>query len=121
MAPVTERMQNLFTEMSEDVNPLHLDRDFAYGGYKDRLVYGMCTASLYSTLVGVYLPGERCLFHECDVHFCAPAYIGDVLTVRGSVKEIDPQFSRVVLKAELRNQDGVKVSRARLAVGVRDI
>ena len=80
---------------------------FLGGGDKDRMVYGMYTASLYSMLVGVYLPGERRLFHECDIHFCAPVYIGDVLTVRGSVKEIDPRFSRIVLKAEIRNQDEV--------------
>lgn len=93
---------------------------FAGGGYKDRLVYGMCTASLYSTLVGVYLPGERCLFHRCEVEWPAPVYIGDRLTVTGTVREIDVPFRRIILKAEMRNQNGVKVSRARLVVGIRE-
>jgi enoyl-coA hydratase, R-specific len=118
---ITEDMQRSFTNMSGDVNPMHLDRNECLaGGYRDCLVYGMCTASFYSTLVGVYLPGEKCLFHRCEVEWPAPVYIGDTLTVTGTVKEVDSQFRRIVIKAEMRNQDKVKVSRAKLTVGVRE-
>ena len=118
---VTEKVQAMFTELSGDVNPMHLDKDMCImGGYKDQLVYGMATASYYSTLVGVYLPGEKCLFHKCEVEWPAPVYIGDTLTVTGVVKEIDEQFRRIHIKAFIRNQDGVKVSRAKLIVGVRE-
>lgn len=65
---ITESAQNMFTEISGDINPMHLNKDVCIlGGYRDKLVYGMATASYYSTLVGVYLPGEKCLFHRCDV------------------------------------------------------
>lgn len=118
---ITEETQNTFTELSGDINPMHLDKDICVsGGYKDKLVYGMATASYYSTLVGVYLPGEKCLFHRCEVEWPAPVYIGDTLTITGVVKEIDEQFSRIHIKAFIRNQDGVKVSRAKLIVGVRE-
>ncbi len=118
---ITEKMQRAFTDMSGDINPMHLDKSKCLaGGYKDCLVYGMCTASFYSTLVGVYLPGEKCLFHRCEVEWPAPVYIGDILTVTGTVKEVDPQFRRIVIKAEMRNQDDVKVSRAKLTVGIRE-
>ena len=118
---VTEKVQAMFTELSGDVNPMHLDKDMCImGGYKDKLVYGMATASYYSTLVGVYLPGEKCLFHKCEVEWPAPVYIGDTLTVTGVVKEIDEQVRRIHIKAFIRNQDGVKVSRAKLIVGVRE-
>lgn len=90
------------------------------GGYSNTLVYGMCTASFYSTLVGVYLPGERCLFHSAQVEWPRPVYVGDTLTVTGTVKEVDTAFSRVTLKAEIRNQHGDKVSRAKLIVGIRE-
>ena len=46
--------------------------------------------------------------------------IGDTLTVTGEVKEIDEQFRRIHIKAFIRNQDGVKVSRAKLIVGVME-
>ena len=118
---ITENVQKMFTELSGDVNPMHLNKDICIsGGYRDKLVYGMATASYYSTLVGVYLPGEKCLFHKCEVEWPAPVYIGDTLTVTGVVKEIDEQFRRIHIKAFIRNQDGVKVSRAKLVVGVRE-
>lgn len=88
------------------------------GGYKDKLVYGMCTASFYSTLVGVYLPGEKCLFRKCDVEWPNPVYIGDTLTIHGEVKEKDERTNTIVIKAYIKNQDGKKVSRATLTVGV---
>lgn len=80
----------------------------------------MCTASLYSTLVGVYLPGKYCLFHKCDVEWPKPVYLGDVLTVKGKVKAIDEKTKRLTIHAEVRNQEGVKVSRAKLLVGIQE-
>ena len=121
---ITQNMQDSFREMSGDVNPMHIDREyvkkFGGGGYTDCLVYGMCTASFYSTLVGVYLPGEKCLFHECDVAWTAPVYVGDELTVTGKVAEIDERFKRIKIKAYIQNQRGERVSRATLITGVRD-
>ena len=90
------------------------------GGYRDRLVYGMLTASFYSRLVGVYLPGEKCLFRECDVQWPLPVYVGDRLTVVGKVKEVDERMQIIKIKAFIHNQNGEKVSRANLTVGVLD-
>ena len=116
---VTEEMHNKFTEMSGDINPMHLSEDYAKEhGYAGKLVYGMLTASFYSTLVGVYLPGEHCVFHEVNTTFNAPVYAGDTLTVTGKVGEIHEGFRRIKIKAHIVNQDGKKVSRATLMVGV---
>lgn len=93
----------------------------SWGGmFRDKLVYGMLTASFYSKLVGVYLPGEKCLFRECDVQWPRPVYIGDTLTVVGKVSEKDERIHTVKIKAFIRNQDGEKVSRATLTVGMID-
>ena len=49
-----------FESISGDNNPLHTDPAFAKAhGFPDRVLYGMCTASLYSTLAGVYRPGKN--------------------------------------------------------------
>lgn len=115
---VTGQMQEMFTKLSGDVNPMHMTDAYAKEhGYERRLVYGMLTASLYSTLVGVYLPGEHCIFHEIRTTFNAPVYEGDTLTVKGTVEELHEGFRRMKIKAEIRNQDGKKVSRAALTVG----
>lgn len=116
---ITEAMQKQFCELSGDVNPMHLTDEYAKEfGYEHKLVYGMLTASLYSRLVGVHLPGEYCLFQQCDTTFNAPVYVGDELTVEGEVVEKHDVFRRIKVKAYVKNQKGKKVSRATLMVGV---
>lgn len=118
---ITEEMMKSFRDITGDINPMHTDKDECIrGGYRDRLVYGMLTASFFSTLVGVYLPGEKCLFHKCDVEWPAPVYIGDTLFIAGRIIDIDKMFNRITIKAYIRNQDGKKVARAKLIAGVRE-
>lgn len=76
---VTEEMQNRFRETTGDINPMHSSKEFAEEkGFSDKLVFGMLTASFFSTLVGVYLPGKNCLFQEChNIRFHSPVFIGD--------------------------------------------
>ena len=117
---VTEKMQNDFRENSGDINPMHSNVEFAKEkGFDKILVFGMLTASFFSTLVGVYLPGKNCLFQECkDIRFNNPVFIGDELEVKGEVIEIDERFRRITVKAIIRNQDGKKVCSAKLIAGV---
>lgn len=117
---ITEEMQNIFTQFTGDINPIHLDDKYAKKNrFESKIVYGMLTASFYSTLVGVYLPGEKCLLHECNMVWKKPVYIGDELIIKGEVKAIDERFNRVHVRASIINQKGEKVSRATLVVGVR--
>ena len=116
---VTEKMMKQFLEITGDTNPMHTDESYASKmGWGGVILYGMCTASFYSTLVGVYIPGKYCLLQKCEVEWPAPVYLGDTLTVRGTIREVDEKNSRIFLYADIRNQDGLKVSRARLTVGV---
>ena len=116
---VTEEMQKGFTQISGDINPMHLDGEYAKAhGYEGRLVYGMLTASLYSTLAGVYIPGEHCVLQEVKTMFRAPVYIGDRLTVTGVVEEKHEVFRRIRLSAKVVNQNGKTVSKAVIYAGV---
>lgn len=116
---VTEDMLNSFYDITGDSNPMHRDAEYAKKrGYQDRLVYGMLTASFYSTLAGVYLPGEHCILQECQTSFHLPVYIGDTITVTGKITELHDVFRRVTVKAVIRNQAGKKVSKATLIAGV---
>lgn len=117
---ITEKMQNDFRKNTGDINPMHSDKNFAkQKGFNDVLVFGMLTASFFSTLVGVYLPGKNCLFQECkDIRFHSPVFIGDTLTILGQVVEIDNRFNRITIKATIRNQLQKKVCSAKLIAGV---
>ena len=116
---VTEEMMKSFCNITGDINPLHNDEDYAKSkGHPGRVAYGMLTASLLSTLAGVYLPGRNSLIHEVKLKFAKPVYIGDTLTVEGVVEEKHDVYSLLVIKATIKNQNGDKVCRAKMQVGV---
>ena len=118
---VSEDKQDMFLSISGDNNPIHIDEAYARKkGFGDRVVYGMLTASYYSTLVGTLLPGERCLFHEAEIKFRKPVFIGDVLDISGECVEKNDTFKQLTIKAKVRNQNNDLVSSAILKVGVLD-
>ena len=55
---IGDEEMRLFADLTGDTNPLHFDDEFAeqsrFGG---RIVHGMCTAALISTVIGTRLPG----------------------------------------------------------------
>lgn len=108
-----------FIRISGDNNPLHAKKSYALEkGMKDRVLHGLLTSSLYSTLVGVYLPGEKCLLQSIDIKFKKPVFPGEKLTVKGTVKEKKELFKILIIKAEIKNEVGEKISTAKIQVGV---
>lgn len=116
---ITVEMMDAFKMISGDDNPLHVDVSYAKErGYIGRVVYGMLTASLYSCLAGVYIPGERCLLQSVHADFLSPAYIEDTLTVAGEIVEKNDSVRQIVIKAVIRNQSRKKISKAKIEAGV---
>lgn len=101
---VTPKLMEEFRQLTGDINPLHTDGQYAMEhGFKDKVVYGMLSASLISTLAGVYLPGKFCLIHSVETKFVRPVYVGDVLRVSGTVKELHDSVQQAVIKVEMHN------------------
>ena len=116
---VTEEMMSSFGKMTGDINPLHNDEEYAVSaGHPGRVVYGMLTGSMLSTLAGVYLPGKRSLIQEVRIKFAKPVYVGDTLNVEGIVEEKHDVYSLLVVKVAIRNQSGEKVLRGKMQIGV---
>lgn len=118
---VTERERDMFREITGDVNPLHNDEAYAKEKGHDKCVaFGMLSASYLSTLAGVYLPGERALIQKTEVQFRKPVYVGDTLTVSGEITEKNDTFRIIVLKVEIKNQNGVKVVKGKMEIAVSE-
>lgn len=116
---ITEGMMKNFLEITGDVNPLHNDDEFAKAkGFENRVVYGMLTSSMLSTLAGVYLPGERSLIREVDVKLKKPVFVGDTLTVSGTVEDIRAQLGIFDMKVTIVNDKGDKVLRGKMQMGI---
>ena len=115
---VTAEMMDSFLKISGDINPLHNDKNFAEEqGYADRVVYGLLTTSFISKLVGVLLPGEKCLLQGIEVKYLRPVYIGDTLLVTGIVDELHESVQRASIKVSISNQDNKKVVKGKAEVG----
>ena len=118
---VTSEMMEHFYAITGDNSPIHMDADYAARrGYPGRVVYGMLGASFFSTLAGVYLPGEHCLLHSVECKFAKPVFIGDTLTVTGKVEEVNETFMEITIKATITNQDGKKVTRGVIKAGLAE-
>lgn len=118
---VTADMMQKFFEITGDENPLHVDDFYAKEkGFSGRVVYGMLTASLLSTLGGCYLPGKYCLIQGAEVRFSKPVVVGDELVVTGEITKIDMDLKYMEIKVTITNQRQEKVLRGVLKAGMTD-
>ncbi len=116
---ITAEKMAQFYAITGDCSPVHIDADYAaQRGYDGCIVYGMLSASMVSTLAGVYLPGKHCLLHQVNSKFVKPVFVGDVLTVSGKVTEINETFSTITVKFNITNQHGKKVTRGTYIAGL---
>ena len=112
---LAEMTPGLTEEFTVTVTPEMMD---AFRAITGRVVYGMLGASFFSTLAGVYLPGEHCLLHGVECKFAKPIFIGDTLTVKGTVVGVSEIGSEAEIKAVITNQDGKRVTRGIIKAGL---
>ena len=118
---ITKEMEDSFRVITGDENPLHKDDEFASvvsgGRFKCHVVFGMLTASFYSTVAGLYLPGKYSLIHSFDEISCMkPVFIGDELTVNAEVIDKDEALKMIRLQVIIENQENKKVSKAKMKI-----
>lgn len=118
-ASITEDMINRFAALSGDISPLHMDAAFAIeAGQPGRVAHGMLSASLFSTLVGVHLPGKYALFHEINASFHKPIYPGMPLKISGEITYLNEAFKQAEIKAVIRGGEGQKLVVGILKIGL---
>jgi acyl dehydratase len=107
---ITESMENTFAEISGNYNPLASDEEYAATTtYKKRICPGMFTASFFSRLTGMHLPGKYALVYSQSLNFVNICYIGDQITVEGEVIEKNNATKMITLNTIITNQEGKKL------------
>jgi phosphotransacetylase/acyl dehydratase len=97
----------LFAVMSGDVNPAHVDDEYARSDlFHTIIAHGMWGASLISTLLGTKLPGPGAIYLDQTLQFHQPVVIGDRITVSVTVVAKDAEKPRVTLECACVNQRG---------------
>ncbi len=107
----------LFSLISGDVNPAHLDAEYAATGMFHHIIsQGVLTAGLISAVLGTKLPGPGTIYLAQDLQFRAPVSPGDTITATVTVSSTVPEKHRVVLDCHCANQDGKEVIRGTATV-----
>ena len=107
---VSESDIYLFAGVTGDLNPAHINEDYAKNTYfGTRIAHGMLTASFISTVIGTMLPGPGTIYMRQEVNFLAPVKIGDTVNAIVEVLEIEADKKRVRLKTYCVNQDNTTV------------
>ena len=79
---------NTFINLSGDKNPLHVDEQYAVqNGFQSTVVHGFLICAKISGLIGMLLPGQRCLLVSEELEFPNPLYIDDQVEICARIKE----------------------------------
>ena len=98
-----------YSKASNDMNPIHLDDEFAKGaGLPGIVVHGMCTMAMTAEgFVADYLNNNSSNLLSLGVRFAAPVFPGDELQIEASTTSEDNKLAFHVV----RKSDGIRVIR----------
>ena len=96
---ITEADIVMFSGVTGDMNPVHVNEDFARNTmFKGRIAHGMLTSSLISTVLGMKMPGPGCIYISQSLNFRAPVYAGDTVKAEAIITEIVPSRKRIICR-----------------------
>lgn len=104
---LTQRDIELFAVMSGDVNPAHVDEEFAKSDmFHHVIAHGMWGGALISTVLGTQLPGPGAIYLGQSLRFRHPVALGDTITITVKVLEKLEEKKRVIFDCTATNQKG---------------
>jgi 3-hydroxybutyryl-CoA dehydratase len=107
---VTETDVYLFAGVTGDFNPAHIDEDYSRKTYfGTRIAHGLLSAGFISAVLGTRLPGPGTIYLRQELTFLGAVKIGDTITARVEITEIEAAKGRVKLLTTCDNQDGKRV------------
>ena len=100
----------LFAGVTGDLNPAHINESYAQNTFfKTRIAHGMLLAGFISAVIGTKLPGPGTIYIRQELKFLAPARIGDTITARVEVTQIQSDKNRVTLRTTCTNQENTLI------------
>lgn len=107
---LTERDIQLFALASGDVNPAHLDPEYAAMDiFHHVIAHGMWGGGLISAVLGTELPGPGAIYLGQTLRFVRPVTIDDDITAEVTVTAKDIDHHNITLACRCINQHGEEV------------
>ncbi len=98
---VSEETGVEFARISEDYNPIHLDKEVALKSrFGKKIVHGMLIGSYFSGIIGNKFPGAGSVYISQEIFFKRPVYYDSEVVIRVEVSDIDLKRKRVGLKTQ---------------------
>lgn len=104
---LTKQDIQLFATVTGDLNPAHLDESYAKTDIFHQIVgHGMWTASMFSVLLGMQLPGPGTLYLGQTLKFLKPVHLGDTITAAVIALKKDDKHKHITFKTRCTNEHG---------------
>jgi 3-hydroxybutyryl-CoA dehydratase len=101
----------LFAAASGDLNPVHLDAEFAATtSFGEPIAHGMLTGAIVSAAIAMKLPGPGTIYLSQSLRFRLPVKIGDEICVHLEVTDKRDKRKFVTLDCKAVNQHGKVVA-----------
>jgi acyl dehydratase len=108
---ITERDIQLFAAVSGDVNPVHLNADYAAAtDFGEPIAHGMLSGALISAALAMELPGPGAVYIKQSLTFRLPVKAGDTVTIQLEVTDKKDRRRFVTLDCKAVNQNGKVVA-----------
>jgi phosphate acetyltransferase len=114
---LSEQDIQLFAAVSGDINPAHMDADYAAGSrFHHIIAHGMWGGGLISAVLGTRLPGPGTIYLGQSLRFLHPVVPGDTVQATVTVAEKRAEHEIVLLDCACTNQRGEIVIEGRAEV-----
>jgi acyl dehydratase len=116
---VTEKIYHAFQDCSGDMNPLHIDEEFACTkGFPQKVMYGNILNAFISYAVGMELPTKEVMLQSQDIQYRNPVFLRDCLLMDIRVEEIHESVRAVELSFKFTNDAHKVVAKGNIQIGV---
>ncbi|MEK6834680.1 MAG: MaoC family dehydratase [Nanoarchaeota archaeon] len=103
---ITQEDVDKFISICNDVNPIHVDEEFAKNNkLSGKIVHGILVSSLISTVVGTKCPGPGSVWLDQSLKFLLPVKINDTITAISEILVKIPERQQVIVRTTCVNQN----------------
>lgn len=116
---VSENEYTYFQQCSKDMNPLHVDENFAKNhGFKERVMYGNILNAFVSYAVGMELPTQDVILLTQSIQYKNPVFLNDKLVMNIKTDNISEAVQSVTFVYKFYNEDKKVVAKGNIMIGV---
>jgi 3-hydroxybutyryl-CoA dehydratase len=102
----TQSLVKEFADLSGDINPVHLDEQFAATTlFKRPLAHGMLVASQISAALAQHLPGPGSIYLQQSMNFRKPVFWNDTIYCKITVVNVVLEKSLITLSTICYNEN----------------